>query len=279
MYYSESDVNTIICSNKAGGYGKFDLFSSIPSLKVSAPLKKDTESGHSSVINLTAIDKASGKVLKRTSFRVILMGEREKESVVLRKLEIKSGDKGTFTLSPKNDVDSVMIEPVSKQYAGCSAKIKVNPGQEQNIKLYLKKQSKSRKKSAVCIDTVLKSSVSKNETETSASPYLQTIYYKFNSYAVPTEYIPEIHNIVELMRSNSELNIVVTGYTDAAGSTKSNERLSMKRAQSVAELIKSLDIPESRITVKGLGESKSMSGRSGPRYYYLDRKVELLLQK
>ncbi len=279
MYYSESNINSVISSNKAGGYGKFDLYSSIPSAKIYTPVKKTVNDKQPAVLNITVIDKKSGKVLKKNRFRVILMGEREKESVFLRKVEIKSGNNGKFTISPKVDVDSIIIEPVSNLYTGCKSKVNVIPGQVQDIKLYLSKNSVSDKKESSCIDTVVKSPVMKNDTDQSAPPYIQTIYYKFNSYAVPAEYIPEVHKLVELMRDNPELTLEISGYADVSGSAKSNDRLSMKRAQGVAELIKSLDIFESRITVQWFGESKSVSGRSGPRYYYQDRKVELLLKK
>jgi outer membrane protein OmpA-like peptidoglycan-associated protein len=279
MYYSESEINTMICSNKAGGYGKFDLYSSIPSAGISTPSIKETVDNRSSVLNITAIDKESGKVLKNRLFRIILMGEREKESVLLRKIEIKTGSKGSFKLYPKDDADSIVIEPVSKEYSGCSVKIDILPGEIHNIKLYLGEKSKTDKKSAGCINAVIKPSAEQIVTLNSAQLHSKTIYYKFNSHAVPTEYIPEIHKLVELMRSDQDLTAVISGYTDAAGPAGVNDKLSMKRAQSAADIFTALDIPESRITVEWFGESKARSQKTGPRYYYLDRKVEIILKK
>ena len=81
------------------------------------------------------------------------------------------------------------------------------------------------------------------------------------------------------MRSNPEYKIIISGYSDPAGSAKSNDKLSMKRANNVADFIKSLDITEDRITVKWYGETKSVSGKKRAAYYCLDRKVELVLKK
>ncbi len=279
MYYSESEKNTILCSNKSGGYGKFDIYSSIPSAGISVPLIKETTLNRSSILNITAIDKTNGKVLKNIVFRITLIGEREKESVRLRKIEAKTGNNGSFKLYPKDDVDSMIFEPVSKEYPGCSVKVNIPTGEIMNIKLYLKRKSGTDKNSGECINAVIKDSAVKSEDEKTVEPFLKTIYFKFNSHDVPMEYIPEIHRLVELMRNDSGLSILISGYTDPSGPAEVNNRLSMKRAQSVARLIRSLDIPENRITVEWFGETKASSVKTGSRYHYLDRKVELLLQK
>lgn len=279
MYYSESENNSILSTNKAGGFGKFDLYSSIPSAGISVPLTKETMQNRSSILNITAIDKTSGRVLKNRLFRIILMGEREKESVSLRKIEIKTGNKGSFKLYPKDDVDSIVIEPVSKEYSGCSVKINIPPGEVLNIKLYLKIKSGSDKKNSECIDAVVKNSAMNSGDEKQIQPFLKTIYFKFNSHDLPIEYIPEIHRLVELMRNDSGLSIIISGYTDPTGPAEFNNRLSMRRAENAARLIRSLDIPEDRITVEWFGETRASSDKTGSRYYYLDRKVELLLKK
>lgn len=279
MYFSESNINNIISSNTKGGYGKFDIYSSDPSIKTSIPLKNEISYSQSPVLNITVIDQKNRRILKRNLFRILLIGEREKESVLLRKLKIKTGEKGSFKLYPKDDVDSIIIQPLSKHYRGCSVKVNILPDKIMDIKLYLKKNFKTSKKTDSCIDSVIKYSGTKIKTEMAGPPYLSTIYYKFNSYTVPTDYIPGIHKLVELMRSDSKLKIRISGYTDPAGSSRYNNILSMKRAHQAADLIRSFKIPEERITIEWFGESKASSSKTGGRYYYLDRKVELLLQK
>jgi len=280
MYYSESKINSMISSDRVGGLGMFDLYSSVPAEKSgTVQSKKEYKYNASSTLNITAREKKSGKLLKKTPFKVILIGDREKESVILRKIELKSSSKGFFTLYPKDDVDSVVIEPVSKYYNGCSVKIRVTPGQIQNITLYMAKKSSSSKKNNSCIDSEIKPPVENKAGDKSDIPAFKLIYFKFNSYDIPTEYIPELHTLVEFMRLNPEYQVIISGYSDPAGSARSNEKLSMKRAKNVADFIKTLDIKEDRISVRWFGETKSVSKKRGPRYYNLDRKVELSLQK
>jgi outer membrane protein OmpA-like peptidoglycan-associated protein len=278
MYYSESKLNSIISSDRGGGFGLFDLYSSMPAEKSSnVKIKKDYKNSVSSILHITIRDKKSGKLLKKTPFKIILMGEREKESVILRKTEVKSGRTGILTLYPKNDVDSVVIEPASKYYNGCSVKIRISQRQSQKITLYMDRKSSSSNNS--CIDTEIKPSVENDSAGRTDLPDLKVIYFKFDSSTIPAEYIPPLHSLVEFMRLNPEYRLYLSGYSDPAGSAKINDKLSMKRAKNVADFIKTLDITEDRITVRWFGEKKSSSGKRGPRYYNLDRKVELKLEK
>ncbi len=279
MYYSESKLNSMICSNRAGGLGKFDLYSSIPAEKsTTAKLTQNIAKKPPTLLHIKIINKNNKKLIKKTPFRIILMEERENKSVILRTTEVKSSNRGVFTLSPKDDVDSVLIEPLSKIYTGCSVKIHVAPGKIQNITVYFVKTSSSQKKTS-CADAEIKSSADSELSVKSFQSSLKTVYFKFNSDEVQAEYIPVLHGIVEFMRGNPEFRVEISGYSDPEGSAVYNEKLSMKRANNVAGFIKSLDIPGERITVKWFGETQSSSRKKGIRYYSLDRKVELLLEK
>lgn len=291
MYYSESKINSMLCSDRGGGSGKFDLYSSLPAektavreLKKEKYEKKENKDTAETILRIKAIDRKSGKLMRKNSFRIILLGEREKESVFLRKTSVKSGDRGSFTLNPKDDVDSVVIEPVLKGFSGCSVKIHIIHGQAQDITLYLGKKASTIEKQDPVTDEEAKPSEdarSDNEKtgESTDLPAIKILYFKINSCQIPVEYIPELHLLVEYMRNNPEFRLTISGYSDSSGSSKSNDKLSMKRANSVADFIKSLDITEERITVKWYGETRSVSGRHGSRYSALDRKVELNLQK
>jgi len=289
MYYSESKVNSMICSDRGGGIGKFDLYSSLPAGKTPVKeikqeirehkeFKKENKENAVTILRIKAIDKKSGKLMRNCRFKILLLGDREKESVFLRKTEIKSGDRGSFTLNPKGDVDAVVIEPASKGYSGCNIKIQVVHGQAQDITLYLGKKTSTYEKQDPCTEEDIKPSGEKKTGGSTDLPALKIIYFKFNSYQIPVEYIPELHMLVEFMRNNPGYKITISGYSDSSGSAKSNDILSMKRASSVADLLETLDIAEDKITVKWYGESRSVSGRHGYRYSGLDRKVELTLQ-
>lgn len=304
MYYSESKINSIICSDRAGGFGEFDLYSSIPAEKsYTAKTKSYKKPEHTpetkkvesrveqksepkveqkgktadgqSVLNIKAVDKKTGKLIRKGDFRVLLMSEKEKEPVILRKMSIKSGRRGDFILYPKDDVDSVVIESASKSLSGCSVKIRVAKWQTQSITMYIEKKKSG---SGNCSETEARTPEKTSADETGI-PTVKVIYFKFDSNEIPADAVPEIHKVVEFMRANPDYKLLISGYSDAKGPAGFNNKLSMRRAQSVAALVKSLNIADDRISVEWFGEAKAVSVGKGSRYYSLDRKVELTLVK
>ena len=66
------------------------------------------------------------------------------------------------------------------------------------------------------------------------------------------------------MTENPTLVIQLRSHTDHRGSTKANQRLAQKRAQSCVDyLVKEKGIHPDRIKAKGLGESEPIKGMGG----------------
>jgi outer membrane protein OmpA-like peptidoglycan-associated protein len=57
-------------------------------------------------------------------------------------------------------------------------------------------------------------------------------------------------------KKNPTITIELSAHTDSRGTTKSNDELSQKRAQSCVDYLISKGIPKERITAKGWGERK-----------------------
>ena len=72
------------------------------------------------------------------------------------------------------------------------------------------------------------------------------------SYFIDSE--EQIKNIGLILSSFPKTKIEIAGYTDNLGNPKSNENLSLKRANSIKEALVKLNIAEDRITTKGYGE-------------------------
>lgn len=86
-----------------------------------------------------------------------------------------------------------------------------------------------------------------------------------------------LNKLVTVLNEYSDTNIEVQGHTDSRGSTEYNQKLSIERASSVANYLKSNGILSSRINLVGYGESvpkydnNSKSGRDQ------NRRVEFLI--
>ena len=72
--------------------------------------------------------------------------------------------------------------------------------------------------------------------------------------------------------------IVVAGHTDSTGDDKSNQVLSLKRAESVRNWMRDTgDVPESCFAVQGYGESRPVATNDTPEGRALNRRVEISL--
>ncbi|MBT9568360.1 MAG: OmpA family protein [Thiobacillus sp.] len=71
------------------------------------------------------------------------------------------------------------------------------------------------------------------------------------------------------------VDVEVSGHTDNAGSDKYNERLSLRRAESVRDYLISKGIAAERLTVKGYGESQPIADNTTEEGRFKNRRVEL----
>ncbi|NNC95688.1 MAG: OmpA family protein, partial [Chitinophagales bacterium] len=113
------------------------------------------------------------------------------------------------------------------------------------------------------------------------------VYFGLNSNKVEREFFKTIHDVASYLEKNPSAKIELGGHTDVRGSEQSNLRLGMRRAESVAKVLKSqFGIPESRIVVNSYGEEKAMVPNLpesyNPQYeggHYLNRRVEFKVIK
>ena len=82
---------------------------------------------------------------------------------------------------------------------------------------------------------------------------LPTIYFAFNSTAIAYNELAKLQEIKKQMEENPEMKITVNGWCDTKGSKAVNDRISLKRAETVKIWLVSKGIAAERITVKGNG--------------------------
>ena len=72
--------------------------------------------------------------------------------------------------------------------------------------------------------------------------------------------------------------ILVAGYIDATGDEKSNQQLSLRRAEAVRNwMLQTSDIPATCFAVQGLGESQPAATNDTPQGRAVNRRVEISL--
>ena len=84
-----------------------------------------------------------------------------------------------------------------------------------------------------------------------------------------------IAKAAEVLVKYPDTYITVEGHTDSTGSTEHNQKLSERRADAVRDQLLRDDVPASRVTVKGYGESAPIADNSTPEGRQSNRRVQL----
>ena len=104
------------------------------------------------------------------------------------------------------------------------------------------------------------------------------LYINFDTgkSTVKSESKPIIDQIVEMLKTNPELNINVEGHTDNVGSPKSNKTLSDARGKAVVAEIVAQGIQADRLTAMGYGQDKPIADNKTEEGRAKNRRVELV---
>lgn len=81
------------------------------------------------------------------------------------------------------------------------------------------------------------------------------VLFDFDKSNLRPQYRPELDKIAELLVRDTTTSILVWGYTDTAGPRAYNQRLSERRAETVARYLESKGVSRSRMQIRGWGET------------------------
>ncbi|MFZ4862963.1 OmpA family protein [Sphingobacterium sp. Mn56C] len=87
----------------------------------------------------------------------------------------------------------------------------------------------------------------------------------------------ELTKLSRLLNKDTSKKIRVDGHTDSTGEEKYNLWLSDKRAASVKKYLEDAGVATSRITTKGLGQSKPVADNKTPEGRQKNRRVEVII--
>lgn len=85
---------------------------------------------------------------------------------------------------------------------------------------------------------------------------LNNIYYDYNKWNIRADASADLDNIVNIMKTNPSIQIMLSSHTDARGNESYNQILSTKRASSARQYLISKGVEGHRIKSQGLGESE-----------------------
>ena len=81
------------------------------------------------------------------------------------------------------------------------------------------------------------------------------VLFDFDKATLRSQYQPDLNRLADTLVKDTTVRVLVWGYTDTAGPPAYNQRLSERRAETVARYLQSKGVSRSRMEIKGWGET------------------------
>lgn len=128
-------------------------------------------------------------------------------------------------------------------------------------------------------DQMLNKNFELTELQVGTTVRLDNIYFDFDKTTLRPESFPELEKLVEMLNTNENLEIEISGHTDDKGSDDYNQKLSQGRAEAVRQYVVDKGIDGNRITAVGYGESKPETSNDTEEGRQINRRVEFTVLK
>ncbi len=115
--------------------------------------------------------------------------------------------------------------------------------------------------------------------EIGATVNLKSVLFQQSTYNLLPESNDELDLVVNLLKTNPKVEILLSGHTDNRGDPTHNQRLSQKRTERVKAYLVSKGISGKRIAGKGFGGSKPIADNRSEETRRLNRRVEFTIVK
>jgi outer membrane protein OmpA-like peptidoglycan-associated protein len=101
------------------------------------------------------------------------------------------------------------------------------------------------------------------------------VLFDYNSAGLRSASRSSLREMANVFEQYPNTTLAVEGFTDSTGSASYNERLSERRASSVANYLESLGVNGSRVETIGYGESRPRASNNTASGRQLNRRVEI----
>lgn len=149
---------------------------------------------------------------------------------------------------------------------------------------FAKKAKEDREDSLLKIQALQNKAVAKEGANNydslhKTNPYL-TFYFNYNSAQILSSGFTALNELAQKLLSYQDQNIsvIISGYTDNAGSKEFNIQLSKKRAEVIAAYLKTKGVPDSLLKVQYFGKEMPIM-REGHIVTWMSRRAEIYLSK
>ncbi len=124
-------------------------------------------------------------------------------------------------------------------------------------------------------DSVYEKNIELTPIRVNASIVLNNIFFATNKADLQPESQAELDQLVQLLISNPEIRIEISGHTDYIGKPTDNQVLSMNRAKAVVAYLIRKNIQPSRLEAKGYGAARPVADNSTEEGRAQNRRTEM----
>lgn len=104
---------------------------------------------------------------------------------------------------------------------------------------------------------------------------LRGVNFEFDKSKLTTNARTILDGVGDGLKAHPSITVEIAGHTDAKGSDEYNQRLSLKRAESVRDYLTQAGIDAGRIAVAGYGETQPVADNDSDEGSEMNRRVEL----
>lgn len=102
------------------------------------------------------------------------------------------------------------------------------------------------------------------------------INFDVDKASIRPESMGTLNMIVQVLKDNPAVKFEIDGHTDNSGTPAHNLALSQQRADAVKKQLETMGVDASRLTTKGMGDTKPLSDNSTPEGKANNRRVEFV---
>ncbi len=127
------------------------------------------------------------------------------------------------------------------------------------------------------LNEIKKVDVEVKQVKVGESYKLHDIKYGFESYDLSKESQTMLGEFAEYLKANPKMKVAIHGHTDNVGAPGLNLKLSEDRAKAVFDILVKKGILKSRLSSKGLGETKPLKSNSSSEGRAENRRTEFVI--
>jgi len=108
--------------------------------------------------------------------------------------------------------------------------------------------------------------------------YSEKVAFDVDKFDLKPDALPILNTQADILNVYfPKAQVFVCGYTDATGSDEHNLKLSLKRAQAVADYLAARQVDKARLQIRGFGKDYAVESNATPAGRTLNRRTEVIL--